>query len=157
LCPAWSPDGRTIAYFAAPDPATPLVGKVIKVMRPNGTVQSETVTPDTRIGVSGEDAHKALQQRKVGLLDIATGSAPRQITNDPNYRDEEPLWSADGSHILFGRMDYAGHASLWLMEASGANAHEVCRLAIYDAFGKADSWFGFYGYTDWRSAFDWRR
>ena len=63
----------------------------------------------------------------------------------------------DGGHILFGRMDYDGHASLWLMETGGDAPVEVCRLQISDALGNENSWFGFYGYTDWRDAFDWRR
>jgi hypothetical protein len=67
------------------------------------------------------------------------------------------LWSADGSHILFGRMDYDGHKSLWLMEASGANAAQVCRVQVPDDFGDQDSWFGYYGYIDWRRGFDWRQ
>jgi hypothetical protein len=54
-------------------------------------------------------------------------------------------------------MDYDGHASLWLMESSGGAPVEVCRLQISDALGDENSWFGFYGYTDWRDAFDWRR
>jgi hypothetical protein len=66
-------------------------------------------------------------------------------------------WSADGGHILFGRMDYDGHASLWLMESSGGAPVEVCRLQISDALGNENSWFGSYGDTEWRDAFDWRR
>ena len=56
-------------------------------------------------------------------------------------------------------MDYDGHASLWLMETGGGAPVDVCRLQISDAvgLGNENSWFGFYGYTDWREAFDWRR
>ena len=63
----------------------------------------------------------------------------------------------DGGHILFGRMDYDGHVSLRLMETGGGAPVEVCRLQISDALGNENSWFGFYGHTDWRDAFDWRR
>ena len=63
----------------------------------------------------------------------------------------------DGGHILFGRTDYDGHASRWLMETGGGAPVEVCRLQISDALGNENCWFGFYGYTDWREAFDWRR
>lgn len=130
MCPSWSPNGSRIACAAAPDAGN--------------------------IG-GGEEAHVYLQQRKIWLLDVAGSNPPKQITSDALYRDEEPMWSADGSHILFGRMDYEGHKSLWLMEPSGANAVQVCRLQVPDDFGDQDSWFGYYGYIDWRRGFDWRR
>jgi Tol biopolymer transport system component len=130
LCPAWSPDGGTIAYTAAPD-AGNLGG--------------------------GERAHQNLQLRKIWLIDATGGSAPRQITNDPHYRDEEPMWSRDGSHILFGRMDFNGDASLWLMKSDGTQAQHISAVQVYDDMGLEDNWFGYYGYIDWRSAFDWRR
>ncbi len=130
LCPAWSPDSRTIAYTAAPDAGN--------------------------IG-GGQDAHDNLQLRKIWLMDASGASVPRQITNDPHYRDEEPMWSRDGAHILFGRMDDNGHPSLWMMERDGSHPTHICALHIDDPLGPADNWFGFYGYIDWRSAFDWRR
>ena len=125
LGPAWSPDGRSIACFAAP--------------------------------AGDAEPHDYFQQRKIWILDPAGVNPPRQITNDPKYRDEAPLWSSDGSHLLFGRMDYEGHAFLWLMESNSANPIQICPLKIHDELLGKDSWFGFYGYTDWRSAFDWRR
>jgi Tol biopolymer transport system component len=130
LCPAWSPDGRTIAYTSAPDAGN--------------------------IG-GGEEAHTNLQQRKIWLVDPSGASPQRQLINDPHYRDEEPMWSSDGSHMLFGRMDYNGHASLWLMDSDGSHARHICPLKVYDDMGVEDNWFGYYGYIDWRSAFDWRR
>jgi hypothetical protein len=114
--------------------------------------------PDMRIGIGGgEKAHRFLQLRKIWVLDPLRAAPPQQLTEDSNYRDEEPLWSADSSHILFVRMDYEGHASLWLMENSGSDARQVCQLNAYRDIPIKEGWFGYYGYIDWRTAFDWRR
>lgn len=127
LCPAWSPDSTTIACHAAPS----LIGR--------------------------QDPREVLQKRRIWLLDPHGAAPARQVTNDPRYRDEEPMWAADGSHLLFGRMNTAGRPSLWLMARDGSGARHVCDLEITGPSGKADTWFGFYGYIDWRSACDWRR
>jgi dipeptidyl aminopeptidase/acylaminoacyl peptidase len=162
LGPTWSPDGRTVAYCAAPDAelaeAKSEAGKTMRVLNPDGSVTTKVRTADMRIGIGGgEVAHRFLQLRKIWALDPVGGAPPRQLTADPRYRDEEPLWSADGSHILFARMDYDGHASLWLIESSGSGAREICRLRVYGDSPAEVGWFGFYGYIDWRTAFDWRR
>ena len=160
--PAWSPDGRRVAYFAAPDAevaeAKAKAGATMKIINPNGSVTTKVRTPDMRVGIGGgEEAHSFLQLRKIWVLDPVGAVPPQQLTKDPTYRDEEPLWSADWSHILFARMNYEGHASLWLMESSGSNARQVCQLNVYRHFPIEEGWFGFYGYIDWRTAFDWRR
>ena len=135
-----------------------MAGANIRIMRGDGTVETKVVTRDMKVAPGGgEPAHVFLHQRKIWLVDASGTAQPRQLTNDSRYRDEEPLWSPDGGHILFGRMDYEGQTSLWLMESSGSGPVEVCRLQISDALGNENSWFGFYGYTDWRDAFDWRR
>ncbi len=36
------------------------------------------------------------------LLELG-GGAPRQLTGDPSFREEQPVWSPDGREIVFGR------------------------------------------------------
>jgi hypothetical protein len=160
--PAWSPDGRMIAYFAAPDAelaeAKAQAGKMMRILNPDGRVTTTMPTPDMRIGLGGgQPAHRALQLRKIWSIDPLGAAPPRQLTEDSRYRDEEPLWSAGSSHILFARMDYEGNASLWLMDSSGAGARQMCRLNVHSDAPREEGWFGYYGYIDWRTAFDWRR
>jgi len=159
--PAWSPDGRRAAYFAAPDAelaeAKAKAGTTVRIITPDGSVRTRVRTPDMRMGIGGEEARRFLQLRKIWVLDPVGAAPPQQLTEDPQYRDEEPLWSADSSHILFARMDYDGHRSLWLMESSGSNTEQVCQLNVYSDSRIEEGWFGFYGYIGWRTAFDWRR
>lgn len=121
ILPAWSPDGQKIAYVNAPDEAKP-----------------------DSIG------DEALAKRRIWMMS-ADGSNKQQLTNDPNYRDERPLWSFNGQHILFVRVQQE-QAEIWLMQADGSNPQKV----VGDLKNESDSkWTGFYGRVDWRKWFDW--
>jgi dipeptidyl aminopeptidase/acylaminoacyl peptidase len=124
--PAWSPDGAFIAYSAAPDAGTNIAG--------------------------GEDARQALTQRRIFVVNTQSNPQPRQITNDPDYRDERPLWSRDGSAILFARLDEQDRASLWLVPSTGGAPQRVV-----DELTPAPDWFGYYGHVTWDTLFDWWR
>jgi hypothetical protein len=63
------------------------------------------------------------------------------ISDDSNLRvhritgpDETPVWSHDGSHILFGRRDGRDARTLWLMRADGSDTREVA--GPFDATGR---------------------
>jgi dipeptidyl aminopeptidase/acylaminoacyl peptidase len=130
IAPSWSPEGRRLAYVQAPAPPAP-----------GPQYRSDNLT-----------ARPYMQQRRIWLADASGVTPPRAITADSRYRDEEPLWSADGAHILFCRMDAAGTGALWVMGAEGDNPIPVSATLPLN-----NSWIGFYGYIDWRSTFDWHR
>ncbi len=122
--PRFSPDGERLAYVSAPD-AGPVGG--------------------------GEAAKVNAAQRHIWVVQV-NGSGPRQLTNEAPFRDERPLWSADGTQILFARIDLEGRATIWLAPAEGGPARPVV-----DELTPAPDWFGYYGYIDWGSLFDWWR
>ncbi|MBC7264603.1 MAG: PD40 domain-containing protein [Chloroflexi bacterium] len=121
--PSWSPDGQKIAYVAMPD---------------RGDLGG------------GEPARQALMQRRLWVANVDGEPQAQQLTNDLNYRDERPLWSADGKHILFARLNAGNQASLWVIPAAGGEP-----LQMVKELTPAPEWFGYYGHIDWDGLFDW--
>jgi hypothetical protein len=126
--PSLSPDNEHIAYAAASNCAT---------TEPCGVGEAETT---------------ALSQRKIWVM-RNDGSDKMLLTHHPFYRDERPIWSADGTHILFARVDRQGHASLWLMASDGSAPTLVAdELSPPE---ELEPWVGYYGYVRWSDTFDW--
>ncbi|MEJ2207821.1 MAG: hypothetical protein P8129_02150 [Anaerolineae bacterium] len=130
--PVLSPDRAKIAYVAGPD-----VGFV------GGGEEGRAAVFQRHIWVIGDDAASS-----------GDGPVPRQLTDDPAYRDERPLWSADGGQILFVRMDQQEQVSLWLLPAEDTEARQVAG-GLGPLPGPETGWFGYYGYVDWDTLFDW--
>jgi Tol biopolymer transport system component/DNA-binding CsgD family transcriptional regulator len=128
--PAFSPEGRRLAYVAM---------------------------PDAGIGVSGGDPAKAaLAQRKIWRID-SRGNGARALTADPAYRDEYPQWSADGADILFVRMDPQDRASIWMMGAGGSDPAPIVSDFDPNSAPSDAPWFGYYGHIAWDHVLDWWR
>jgi hypothetical protein len=121
LHPAWSPDGERLVYSASP--AVPMDQAYAR-------------------------RERALEARRIWLLELSTGRR-RQLTADSRHRDEKPLWSADGTRLLFVRMNTEG-ASLWMMRADGTGL----RLLVPELTPSPDPG-GDYGYIDWGAWWDW--
>lgn len=123
LWPAWSPDGSRLAYSAMPE--------------------ARDVDP-------GDPALQSLLLRRIWIADLAGGSPPRRLTVTVGYRDERPQWSADGSQILFARLDARGRASLWLVPAGEGTARQVV-----EELTPAPNALGAFGYVRWEALYDW--
>ena len=125
--PSWSPDGRQIAYVSQPD-------------------------RDDATGETDEEFAQLVAGRHIWVMNN-DGTGKRQLTDDPRYRDEQPLWSKDGSMILFTRVDTGGSVSLWLVAASGGEPQQV---AAIDSSSEGGLW-RYPGGAGWGSLFDWWR
>ncbi|MDP2744129.1 MAG: hypothetical protein Q8P00_03570, partial [Dehalococcoidia bacterium] len=96
LFPAWSPDGRWLAFSGVP--AAPGIG-------------------------GGDPAKAAMAQRRIWIIG-RDGTERRQLTSDPSFRDERPRWSRDSDFILFPRLQ-GDQAQLWLIRADGTDLKKV--------------------------------
>ncbi|MGQ9712332.1 MAG: TolB family protein [Desulfotomaculales bacterium] len=120
--PAFSPDGKLLVYSAGP------AGK-------GGEIEAEL--------------RSLLGSRKLWAVDT-NGGKPRRLTNDPSYRDERPLFSADGRYIFFARLDKERRTSLWLVRPDGSGLRQVVEK-IGPLAG--DFTFGYYGAVAWDGLF----
>lgn len=142
LSPSWSPDGNLVAYSAEPAPAA-------------------SEESDLECGcdeASQKRLNELLSQRHIWISDRTGAQPPRRLTSDSGYHEEEPLWSADGRHILFTRSDgpyleihglSSDRKTLWLASLDGGDPIQVTETLYMDPdhLGVHNRW----------SIFDWFR
>ncbi len=108
--PAWAPGGTAI-YFVADDPATP--------------AERDRDRGDDVYAVDGN-----FKQQHLWKIDVATGAEQRITSGDWSVAGFRV--SADGTRIVVQRAPTplpadAHRSEVWLMDASGANAHQLTK------------------------------
>ena len=134
ICPSWSPDGKRLAFTALPE----------------GLERTDRSGPERLF----------LGKRRIWIADAAGNAPPIPLANDDRYRDEHPIWLADGRRILFTRIERsAGRAvkSFWMMDEHGASPTQVAGPLLDNDTFEGESWFGYYGTIDWRAVMDYQR
>jgi TolB protein len=137
ITPAWSPDGRQLAYssYRQPPPAIFIAsifeGKSAKVTSDKGQAFGPAYSPDgKRIAYSSSQS---------GNMEIyvanADGSGARKITTTA-ASDTAPCWSPTGQEIAF-TSDRAGTPQIYLMDSDGLN---VRRLTTVGNWNDAPVW-----------------
>jgi TolB protein len=133
LSPAWSPDGRQLAYVSFEDKRAKVYvqnvadGRRQLIAEFKGKNSAPAWSPDgRRLALSlSKDGNS-----EIYVLELATREL-RRLTNDPAI-DTEPTWSPDGRYIVF-TSDRAGRPQLYRMTADGRQPQRLTFEGDYNA------------------------
>jgi Tol biopolymer transport system component len=135
--PAWSPDGRTIAYVRESRGWLP--PDVIYVVNADGTNRRQLTRTQSRAPAWSPDGRTIAfvsgrnQGRQEMYLMNADGTNEHRLTGILG-RSSRPVWSPDGKHIAFAASH--GDASfydVYVMDADGGNLRRLTRNPRHDS------------------------
>jgi TolB protein len=141
ILPAWSPDGRSLAYtsYRQPPPAIFLAaifeGKSSKLTGDRGQAFAPSFSPDgKRIAYSANVAGAGAGNMEIYVANV-DGSGPHKITSG-SASQTAPCWSPTGQEIAF-TSDRGGSPQIYLMDAEGLNLR---RLTTVGNWNDAPAW-----------------
>ena len=126
--PAWSPDGKTIAFSSSRSGSFD-----IYVMRADGTGTRRLTSTDADDGHptwSPDGTSIAFSRGSPGDIYVmsADGSDPRVLLGDPTG-ETEPAWSPDGASIAYTQREPGSPVrELWVMRSDGTGSERLTSL-----------------------------
>ena len=136
--PAWSPDGRELAFSMAGSIWKLRLGETVaRELTANRSNDSAPAwAPDgRRIAYTAEDERGV----NLMLLDVASGaSTPLTTGGDLNL---DPAWSPDGKRLAFVRNQPDGQFHIYVMTLENGKPGQLVRITEPHSFGRARLYF----------------
>ena len=133
LSPAWSPDGRRLAYVSFEDKRSKVYLQNIADGRRELIAEHRGINSAPAFSPDGKRLALTLSRDgnpEIYLFDLAT-RALRRLTSHPAI-DTEPAWSPDGRYLVF-TSDRAGKPQIYRMSAEGGEAERLTFEGDYNA------------------------
>ncbi len=133
LSPAWSPDGRKLAYVSLEDKRTRVF--VQDIASGSRQIAAQWTGLNSAPAWSPDGSRLALSLSRDGnpeiyVLHLASGSLQR-LTANPAI-DTEPAWAPDGNSLVF-TSDRGGRPQIYRLSATGGDAQRVSFSGNYNA------------------------
>ena len=89
-----APDASSYRFLTTPE-----VAASMPAWSPDGSQIAYVASPD----LGADSGREALMRRRIWVMG-PDGTNPHQLTDGEDFRDDAPMWSADGESILFARL-----------------------------------------------------